>query len=119
MLLSITTLVVADLIEEEESAPTDEIDVDLDSQCKQTTGNRRGDLASSLQNLGDFEMLLTPPHSVIPAANQAAAKAMMFVSGINVGSAYFESISMTDIPTNCCKCYDFLNEVLNISQTGL
>ncbi|XP_027164257.1 mediator of RNA polymerase II transcription subunit 33A-like [Coffea eugenioides] len=101
MLLSITTLVVADLIEEEESAPTDEIDVDLDSQCKQTTGNRRGDLASSLQNLGDFEMLLTPPHSVIPAANQAAAKAMMFVSGINVGSAYFESISMTDIPTNC------------------
>ncbi|KAL3505849.1 hypothetical protein ACH5RR_031231 [Cinchona calisaya] len=102
MLFSITTLVVADLIEEEESDPTDEIDGHLDSHCKkQTPGNRRRDLVSSLQNLGDYEMLLTPPHTTIPAANQAAAKAMMFVSGINLGSAYFESVSLTDIPINC------------------
>ncbi|CAI9118610.1 OLC1v1020201C1 [Oldenlandia corymbosa var. corymbosa] len=102
MLFSITTLVVADLIEEQETAPSDEIASDLDSHSmKEPLGSRRRDLVSSLQNLGDYEMLLTPTHSVIPAANQAAAKGMMFVSGINVGSAYFESISMTDIPINC------------------
>lgn len=98
MLLSITTLVVADLIEEEESSAIDE-----NESKKHAPGNRRKDLMSCLQNLGDYQMLLEPPCYVIPAANQAAAKAMMFISGINVGSTYFECITMTDMPINCCK----------------
>ncbi|RVW55492.1 Mediator of RNA polymerase II transcription subunit 33A [Vitis vinifera] len=103
LLLSITTLVVADLIEEEESAPSDETECHPTNHWKEkhVPGKCRKDLVSSLQMLGDYEGLLTPPQSVISAANQAAAKAMMLVSGINVGSAYFEFISMKDMPINC------------------
>lgn len=97
MLLSITTLVVADLIEEEESAAKDEFEYGIG------TGKRRADLIFSLQNLQDYQSLLTPPQSVIPSANQAAAKAMMFISGINVSRGYLECISTMDMPINCCK----------------
>ncbi|KAL6971432.1 hypothetical protein U1Q18_031108 [Sarracenia purpurea var. burkii] len=105
MLLTIATLVVGDLIEEEESAPTDEIECtdNIHYKEKQFHGKLRKDLVSSLQSLGDYKGLLTPPQSVISAADQAAAKATMFISGINVGSAYFECISMKDMPINCCK----------------
>ncbi|CAK7332989.1 unnamed protein product [Dovyalis caffra] len=103
ILLSITTLVVADLIDEEENAPIDE------SVCgstnhwkdKKLPGKRHDDLVSSLQLLGDHQSLLSPPQSVVSAANQAAAKAMLFVSGINVGSTYSECINMQDMPINC------------------
>ncbi|XAR57183.1 hypothetical protein NMG60_11025236 [Bertholletia excelsa] len=103
LLLAITTLVVADLVEEEERAIADEMECNDTINCKekQVPGKRRRDLVSSLQSLGDYKGLLTPPQSVISAANQAAAKAMMFVSGINVGNAYFECISMKDLPVNC------------------
>lgn len=102
MLLSITTLVVADLIEEEEGASINEVECGIEVHGKKPVpGNRRKDLVSCLQNLGDYQILLKPPHSAISAANQAAAKAMMFVSGINVSSTYFECISMTDVPINC------------------
>ncbi|KAK9288306.1 hypothetical protein L1049_016757 [Liquidambar formosana] len=101
--LSIITLVVANLIEEEESAPINETECSFTNHWKekQAPGKRRKDLVSSLQVLGDYQGLLTPPQSVISAANQAAAKAMMVVSGINVGSGYFECISMQDLPNNC------------------
>lgn len=98
MLLSITTLVVADLVEEEESVAVDKFEYG-----HQVAGKRRMDLIFSLQNLQDYRSLLTPPQSVVPAANQAAAKAMMFISGINIGTAYFECISAMDMPINCCK----------------
>ncbi|KAK7855839.1 mediator of rna polymerase ii transcription subunit 33a [Quercus suber] len=95
ILLSVTTLVVADLIEEEESAPVDETECGSTNHWKEkkVTGKCRNDLVSSLQILGDYQGLLTPPQSIVSAANQAAAKAMLFVSGINVGSAYFECIN--------------------------
>lgn len=93
MLLSITTLVVADLVVEEEGAGMGELGYG---------GKRRMDLVFSLQNLQDYQSLLTPPQSVIPSANQAAAKAMIFVSGINIG-AYFDCIRTMDMPVNCCK----------------
>ncbi|KAI3715390.1 hypothetical protein L6452_22372 [Arctium lappa] len=98
MLLSVTTLVVSDLIEDEESMPQNKIDSQTTQNCRE---KRRRDLVSSLQSLGDYQSLLTPPQSVIPAANQAAAKAMMFTSGINVGSsAYFDFINMKDMAIN-------------------
>ncbi|KAK4855558.1 hypothetical protein QYF36_008483 [Acer negundo] len=103
MLFSITTLVIADLIDEEESAPIDETECGSTNHQndKGVPGKRRSDLVSSLQVLGDYQGLLTPPRSVVSAANQAAAKAMLFVSGINVGTAYFECINMKDMPVNC------------------
>lgn len=110
MLFSITTLVIADLVDEEESVPIDETKcVPTNHQSnKNILGKRRNDLVSSLQVLGDYQGLLTPPRSIVSAANQAAAKAMLFVSGINVGSAYFECINMKDMPVNCCKLYAVL-----------
>ncbi|XVF64981.1 hypothetical protein PTKIN_Ptkin09bG0210200 [Pterospermum kingtungense] len=103
MLLSIITLVVADLIEEEEGASADETEYYSTDHWNEKKFPRkcRDDLVSSLQVLGDYQGLLAPPQSVVSAANQAAARAMLFVSGINVGSAYFECINMKDMPINC------------------
>ncbi|KAJ4727526.1 Mediator of RNA polymerase II transcription subunit 33A like [Melia azedarach] len=103
MLLSITTLAVADIIEEEESELIDETEHSPSNhrQEKQALGKRRKDLVTSLQLLGDYEGLLTPPQSVCSAANQAATKAIMFISGFSVGNGYYESVSMNDLPVNC------------------
>ncbi|XP_061990354.1 mediator of RNA polymerase II transcription subunit 33A [Rosa rugosa] len=102
MLLCITTLVVANLIEEEETLPTNEVECGSINSWKEKElpGNRRHDLVSSLQVLGDYQGLLTPPQSVVSAANQAAAKAMLILSGVSIGSAYFECISMKEMPIN-------------------
>ncbi|XWS13569.1 hypothetical protein CRYUN_Cryun36dG0048300 [Craigia yunnanensis] len=105
MLLSIITLVISDLIEEEkeESASVDETEYGSTNRWKEKKfpTKRRDDLVSSLQVLSDYQGLLAPPKSVVSAANQAAARAMLFVSGINVGSAYFECVNMKDMPINC------------------
>ncbi|QHO37242.1 hypothetical protein HN51_003718 [Arachis hypogaea] len=105
MLLCIIPLVVADLIEEEEveGTPVDETDSEPTDHWKdkKIPGKCRNDLVSSLQVLGDYQSLLTPPKSVVSAANQAAAKAMLFVSGITIGSEYFDCLSMTEMPNDC------------------
>ncbi|GMH25966.1 hypothetical protein Nepgr_027809 [Nepenthes gracilis] len=97
MLLSITTLCVLNIVDEEETA----LNEDPDNKEKQVKGSCRSELVSSLQLLGEYESLLTPPVSVITVANQAAAKAMVYLSGINVGSGYLDCISMNDMPMNC------------------
>lgn len=96
---------VADLIEEDENALRDETQYGSSSQCleKRVPGNCRRGLVSSLEMLGNFQGLLIPPQSTVSAANQAAAKAMFFISGIDVENAYSECILMKDMPTNCCK----------------
>ncbi|XP_054785728.1 mediator of RNA polymerase II transcription subunit 33A-like isoform X2 [Prosopis cineraria] len=102
MLLCIMPLVVSNLIEEEERIPIDETENGPTDHWKdKTPGNCRKDLVSSLQSLGDYQSLLSPPQSVVAAANQAAAKAMLFVSGITIGSAYFECLNMTEMPIDC------------------
>lgn len=103
LLLSIIPLVIANLIEEEENASIDEACCGSTNHWKEKRilGKRRNDLISSLQELGDYQGLLTPPQSAVTAANQAAARAMLFVSGISVGSAYFDCINMKDMPINC------------------
>ncbi|KAK8555592.1 hypothetical protein V6N13_046120 [Hibiscus sabdariffa] len=103
MLLSITPLVVANIVEEEESELMDESDCNPMNQTKekQTTGRCREDLIFSLRMLSDYETLLTPPQSVCSVANQAAAKAIMFVSGLTVGNGYYECMSINDMPMNC------------------
>ena len=114
MLLCIIPLVVGDLIEEEEErTPVDEKDSGL-TDCwkeKKVAGKCHNDLVSSLQVLGDYQSLLTPPQSVLAASNQAAAKAMLFVSGITIGSAYFDCLNMTEMPVDCCKLYCFQSRI--------
>ncbi|XVF21819.1 hypothetical protein REPUB_Repub12eG0122700 [Reevesia pubescens] len=103
MLLSITPLVVANIVQEEESELIDESDCCPTNQTKekQAPGRCRKDLISSLQMLSDYEALLTPPQSVRSVANQAAAKAIMFISGLTVGNGYYECMSVNDMPMNC------------------
>lgn len=88
MLLCTTTLVVANIIEEEEGELIEEAERSPTNQRKdkEALGMCRG--VTSLQLLGEYEGLLTPPQSVIQVANQAAAKAIMFVSGHAVGNGY-------------------------------
>ncbi|KAF7813759.1 mediator of RNA polymerase II transcription subunit 33A [Senna tora] len=103
MLLCIIPLVVTDLIDEEERTPIDETENGPTShrKDKKFPGKCRNDLVSSLQVLGDYQSLLAPPQSVAAAANQAAAKAMLFVSGITIGSAYLECLNVKDMPIDC------------------
>lgn len=105
MLLSITTLSVADIIREEETNTSEESGNIANNPWKEkhTAGERRKALMSSIQVLGDYETLLAPPQGVISVANQAAAKAMLFISELNVSSGYFESISMNEKTLDCCK----------------
>ncbi|GMI66544.1 REDUCED EPIDERMAL FLUORESCENCE 4 [Hibiscus trionum] len=103
MLLSITPLVVANIVEEEESELIDGSDCSATNQTreKQAPGKCRLDLITSLQMLGDYEALLTPPQPVRSVANQAAAKATMFVSDLKAGNGYYECMSINDMPVNC------------------
>ncbi|XP_027358349.1 mediator of RNA polymerase II transcription subunit 33B-like [Abrus precatorius] len=100
MLLCIATLVVANIIEEEEGELMEEAERSPTNQRKdkQALGECRGELATSLKLLGDYEDLLNPPQSVTWVANQAAAKAILFISGHN---GYLESMNVNDLPTTC------------------
>lgn len=102
MLLSVTTLAIASIIEEEEST-VEQTDAVVSYQRKErhSQGKRRKDLISSLQQLGDYEGLITPPQSVCSVANQAAAKAMMYISGLTAGNGFYECISMNEMAMNC------------------
>ncbi|KAK4363605.1 hypothetical protein RND71_018846 [Anisodus tanguticus] len=95
LLLSITPLAIASIIKEEEN------DSSSSDQRTESTGKHRQSLVSSLQQLHDYEGLLTPPLPAIPLANQAALKAMMFLSGLSGGSEYFDGMRLNDMPVNC------------------
>ncbi|XP_038887594.1 mediator of RNA polymerase II transcription subunit 33A isoform X2 [Benincasa hispida] len=102
MLLSISTLAVTIIIEEEEGeVKEDECSASKSRDEKQSSGMCRKGLITSLQMLGEYESLLIPPQSVIAVANQAAAKAVMFISGVAVGNEYHDCVSMSDTPINC------------------
>ncbi|KAL8224874.1 hypothetical protein R6Q57_017431 [Mikania cordata] len=103
LLLCTTTLAVVNIIDEEENTLLDENDHKHMHQGNETQvlGNRRKSLVSSLRQLGDFEGLLIPPPSVTSIANQAAAKAILVVSGISIGSGYLDGVSLNDMPNTC------------------
>jgi len=100
MLLSIVPLVIVNIIEEEECAVNEESKLGQkgDQQVSETLCH---ELVSSLQLLGEYEGLLTPPTPIASIANQAAAKAMMYLSGLSVTSGYLDSLSLGDMPVNC------------------
>ncbi|KAI9181059.1 hypothetical protein LWI28_010964 [Acer negundo] len=103
MLLCISTLAIADIIEEDESELNDETESSSCNPMKEkqapAPGNVRKGLITSLQLLGEYEGLLAAPLSVQSIANQAAAKAIMLVS--TVGKGYYDCVSMNDLPMNC------------------
>lgn len=101
MLLSITPLAIVNIIEEEKIFLVGEADFSNSRKEKHSVGSRCQDLVASLQQLNDYEGLLTSPVSVSSLANQAAAKAMMFLSGLSVGSGYFDGMSLNDMPSGC------------------
>ncbi|KAL3517544.1 hypothetical protein ACH5RR_020133 [Cinchona calisaya] len=101
LLLSITPLAIVNIIEEEASSDASDSRFTGPRNEKHPVGKRRKDLVAGLQQLEDYESLLTSPPSVSSLANQAAAKAMMFLSGLSVGSGYFDGISLNDMPMGC------------------
>ncbi|KAK7242970.1 hypothetical protein RIF29_37752 [Crotalaria pallida] len=92
MLLCITTLAVTRIVEEEEGELMEEAERSPTNHRKDNQRSR--ELVTCMQLLGDYECLLTPPQSIVLEANQAAAKAIMFLSGNPVGS-------INDLPTKC------------------
>lgn len=99
MLLSITTLAIANIIEED-GAPPESANL---CEPKENSAARRSHLVASLQAVGDYESLLVPPPSVVSAANQAASKATMFVSGHNGANRYMDGANLHERGINCCK----------------
>ncbi|KAG8095395.1 hypothetical protein GUJ93_ZPchr0012g20228 [Zizania palustris] len=72
-----TILAIADIIEEADS------ELHSNWKEKRASVDLRKELMLSLQTLGDYGSLLVPPPCITSAANPAASKAAMFVSGIN------------------------------------
>ncbi|XAR61234.1 hypothetical protein NMG60_11034880 [Bertholletia excelsa] len=103
LLLSVSILAILNVIDEEETALNNDGECSATSQRdeRHVSGKRRKELVSSLQQLGDYEGLLTPPLSVTSVANQAAAKAMAFLSGATIGNGYLDGTSLNDMPVNC------------------
>lgn len=103
MLLSIATLAVVNILEEDITSTKEAERNSPKIKDIEPEGKLRQELVFSLQQLGDFEALLTPPPPLSSLANQAAAKAMMFLSGFTVGSGYLDGISLNDMPPHCCE----------------
>ena len=101
MLLSITTLAVADIIEEADSL-CNETGLNSHTKEDESISNLRNELMLSLQILGDYESLLVPPPCVVSAANQAVTKAAMFISGISINNGYMENVN----GMNYCMCLE-------------
>lgn len=81
VLLSIVPLTIAKVIED---------DVKMDFPALQDSSgpsSKQQGIISSLQILGQFTGLLCPPLSVVGAANNAVAKAAMFLSESKNGNA--------------------------------
>ncbi|KZV43100.1 mediator of RNA polymerase II transcription subunit 33A [Dorcoceras hygrometricum] len=103
MLLSVVVLAVVHIVKEDEVILVSGTQQSSNNQRKDVlrVGKYHKDLVSSLQRLDDFEGLLSPPPLVTSLANQAAAKALIFLSGLTVGSAQLDCITLADIPLNC------------------
>ncbi|WVZ62432.1 LOW QUALITY PROTEIN: hypothetical protein U9M48_012186 [Paspalum notatum var. saurae] len=99
ILLSITPLAIADIIEEADSL-CNETELSSHIKEKKEIGNLHNELMLSLQILGDYESLLVPTPCVIPAANQAATRAAMFISGIGINNGYMENVNGTNYSGN-------------------
>eukprot|EP00249_Psilotum_nudum_P014446 c24828_g1_i1 orf=179-4354(+) len=102
ILLSVVPLAAAAVIEEEEKSlacrlPGQENScVGTADEKEWASGIRRAALISSLQILGQFEGLLSPPQYAAVAAQQAAVAAGAFVAGVSGGNGNCEGMSTGD-----------------------
>ncbi|XP_057971679.1 mediator of RNA polymerase II transcription subunit 33A-like [Malania oleifera] len=88
ILLSIVPLAIVHVVEDEAKLYSCSVQEAIASRYNETgcghdgkgLDSRKHGLVSSLQNLGQFSALLSPPASVVNAANNAAAKAANFIS---------------------------------------
>ncbi|KAJ6790672.1 Uncharacterized protein M6B38_247475 [Iris pallida] len=93
MLLSVVPLAIVLIVKEEDEMPSPANGGILGNKATGSEhriggniyGSRRHGLVSSLQLLGQFSALLSPPPSVVVAANTAATKAATFISNIKKG----------------------------------
>ncbi|PKU66907.1 mediator of RNA polymerase II transcription subunit 33A isoform X2 [Dendrobium catenatum] len=86
MLLSIVPLTIVAVVKEEVHNPYPRSSYEYDLGTNKLTPRRDG-LISSLQLLESYTALLTPPPSVINAANNAASKAATFITNFRNGSS--------------------------------
>ncbi|KAJ6839217.1 uncharacterized protein M6B38_316745 [Iris pallida] len=93
MLLSVVPLAIVHIVKEEDEMPSPANGGILGNEAtgsehgigRNIYGSRGHGLVSSLQLLGHFSSLLSPPPSVVVAANIAAAKAATFIFNIQKG----------------------------------
>lgn len=90
MLLSLVPLAILSVVKDDHDTPIPVSNSPLRSSPHGHEGNnfasRRHGLISSLKTLGQFSALLSPPPSVVNAANNAATKAAIFVSNFKAGN---------------------------------
>lgn len=84
VLLSIVPLAIANVLKDEDEHNSSSVQVSLASEFRSEMGRKSGDsrkhgLVSSVQILGHFSSLLSPPELVVGAANHAAMKGACFV----------------------------------------
>ncbi|XP_020108026.1 mediator of RNA polymerase II transcription subunit 33A-like isoform X2 [Ananas comosus] len=87
MLLAILPSSIAPLLKDENEM--------LETEGNKVPSRRQG-LISSLQVLAQFSSLLSPPPSVINAANSAATKAAVFISNFKTGSGNLGMVGRND-----------------------
>ncbi|KAG6507964.1 hypothetical protein ZIOFF_033319 [Zingiber officinale] len=90
MLLSLVPLAILSVVKDDHDTPIPVSNSPMRSSPHGREGNnftsRRHGLISSLKTLGQFSALLSPPPSVVNAANNAATKAAIFVSNFKAGN---------------------------------
>ncbi|XP_072997248.1 mediator of RNA polymerase II transcription subunit 33A-like [Typha latifolia] len=87
VLLAIIPLAIVPLVKEESEM--------LGAEGNKICSRKQG-LISSLQALGQFSGLISPPPSVVNAANSAATKAAVFVSNFKTGASNLNIVGRTD-----------------------
>ncbi|WOL04556.1 mediator of RNA polymerase II transcription subunit 33A-like [Canna indica] len=100
MLLSIVPLVVVSIVKEEREMPypfgNNFLRTNSHGNRENKSSSRGNGLVSSLKLLGQFSALLSPPPSVVNAANNAATKAAVFVSNFKNGNGNLNAIGRND-----------------------
>lgn len=86
MLFSIVPLVIVSIVKEELDTASAISNYEQSMAVNKSTSRRHG-LVSSLQLLMQYTGLLSPPPSVVNAANNAAAKAAKFIAHFKNGSS--------------------------------
>ncbi|KAL5974893.1 hypothetical protein ACLOJK_031567 [Asimina triloba] len=81
--------------------------------------SRKQGLISSLQILGQFSGLISPPPCVVVPANNAASKAASFISGFKNGSDGFKSFGHGETPIKAVSDVEIVSAKVKALAQGL